>query len=100
MRWMKVAAVAIGALIVFMIVGTVVHLLMDVVFAAIVIAAIAVAVKVAAGRRKLPSARRDSYEEIREPKRAAPTVNVPPPAHTGVNVDDDLARLKREMGGN
>lgn len=103
MRWFKVAAVAVGVLVVFLVIGTVVHILMDVVFAAIVVAAIAIAIKVARSGRsnKLPRARRDSYEEhqIREPKRSAPTVVVPPAAHTKANVDDELARLKREMGG-
>jgi hypothetical protein len=100
MRWIKVALVAIGVLIVFMVIGTVVHFLMEAVFAAIVVGVIAVAIKVAAGRRKLPRSRRDSYSdrEISEPRRAAPTVNVPPPAPARANVDDDLERLKREMG--
>jgi hypothetical protein len=101
MRWFKVAAVAVGVLVVFLVIGTIVHILMDVVFAAIVVAAIAIAIKVASnGRRnKLPRARRDSYEEreVQQPRRAAPTVVVPPAAHTGTDVEDELARLKREM---
>ena len=101
MRWMKVALAAIGVLIVFLVIGTVVHILMDVVFAVIVVAAIAVAIKIASGRRKLPRSRRDSYRdrEISEPRRSAPrSAPPPPPAHAHVDVDDDLERLKREMG--
>lgn len=101
MRWMKVALAAIGVLIVFLVIGTVVHILMDVVFAAIVIGAIAVAIKIASGRRKLPRSRRDSYteREIREPRRTpAASPPPPPPARAHVDVDDDLERLKREMG--
>jgi hypothetical protein len=102
MRWMKVALAAIGVLIVFLVIGTVVHILMDVVFAAIVVGAIALAIKIASGRRKLPRSRRDSYSdrEISEPRRtttAAPPPP-PPPAHAHIDVDDDLERLKREMG--
>jgi hypothetical protein len=102
MRWMKVAAVAVGALIVFMVVGTVIHLLMEAVFLAIVVAAVAIAIKVAAGRRKLPRGRTEYG--VREP-RQAPKVTAPPvtparsTAHSTIDVDDDLARLKREMGG-
>lgn len=96
---MKVAAVAVGALIVFMVVGTIVHLLMDVVFAAIVIGAIAIAIKVAAGRRKLPRAERTHREyEIREPRQAPTVIATPPAAHNHADVEDELARLKREMG--
>jgi hypothetical protein len=101
MRWIKVALAALGVLIVFLVIGTVVHILMDVVFAVIVVGAIALAIKLASGRRKLPRSKRDSYaeREIREPRRTTPTVNVPPPpAPAHANVDDDLERLKREMG--
>jgi hypothetical protein len=101
MRWIKVALAALGVLIVFLVIGTVVHILMDVVFAAIVVGAIALAIKLASGRRKLPRSKRDSHaeREIREPRRTTPTVNVPPPpAPAHANVDDDLERLKREMG--
>jgi hypothetical protein len=99
MRWFKVAAVIVGIFVVFMVIGTIVHLLTDLVLAAIVVAAIAIAIKVAAGRRKLPRGQK-SYgdREIRETRRTGPTVIVPPAAHTTSNVDDELARLKREMG--
>lgn len=100
MRWMKVAAVAVGALIVFMVIGTIVHLVMELVFAALVVGAIAVAIKVAAGRKRLPRGRseRDEHQVIQTRPMSTPTVATPP-SHTGVNVDDDLARLKREMRG-
>jgi hypothetical protein len=101
MGWMKVALGAIGVLIVFLVIGTVIHVIVDLVIAAVVIAAIAVAIKIASGRRKLSRSRRDRYtdREISEPRKSAPTVNVPPPAaHSHVDVNDDLERLKREMG--
>jgi hypothetical protein len=99
MRWIKVAAFALGVLIVFSVIGTVVHLVMELVFAAIVVGAIAVAIKVAAGRRKLPRGRNEHKErEIRQPRPMSTPAVVPPSAAPKVNVDDDLARLKREMG--
>jgi hypothetical protein len=104
MGWLKVAAVAVGALIVFMVVGTVIHLFIDLLIAAVVVGAIAVAIKAYTGRGRLPRGRRSSRDyELRSP-RADSTATAPPPppptttAHRTVDVDDDLARLKREMG--
>jgi hypothetical protein len=101
MGWLKVAAVAVGALIVFMVVGTIVHLFIDLLIAAVVVGAIAVAIKAYTGRGRLPRGRRTYRDyELRSP-RADSTANAPPPAAQrapGVDVDDDLARLKREMG--
>jgi hypothetical protein len=99
MGWLKVAAVAVGALIVFMVVGTVVHLFIDLLIAAVVVGAIAVAIKAYTGRGRMPRGRRsDRNFELRSP-RADSTATAPPPtAHRTVDVDDDLERLKREMG--
>jgi len=117
MRWFKVAAIGVGILIAFLIVGavigTVLHLLTDLVIAALVVGAIAVAIKVARSRRQVsgPKAER----EVREPdnpqyNRPLPRADVepvstpyPPPSRpvkpATQDVDDELARLKREMGG-
>ena len=111
MRWFKVAAIAGGILIAFLIVsaviGTVLHLVIDVVIAALVVGAIAVAIKVARSNRQV--SRKRSEREVREPEyRPLPradvepvSTNVPPrqSAHSAQDVDDELARLKREMGG-
>jgi hypothetical protein len=100
MGWLKVAAVAVGALIVFMVVGTIVHLFIDLLIAAVVVGAIAVAIKAYTGRGRLPRGRRSDRDfELRSP-RADSTATAPPPptAHRTVGVDDDLERLKREMG--
>jgi hypothetical protein len=106
MRWIKVAAAVVGVLIVFMVIGAIVHLVMDLVFAALVVGAIAVAIKVATGRKKLPRGRDERQERrVREVEtettvRYRPPMADPPAASRAkVNVDDDLARLKREMGG-
>ena len=102
MGWLKVAAVAVGALIVFMVVGTVVHLFIDLLIAAVVVGAIAVAIKAATGRGRLPRGRR-SYQdrdyELRSPRAESRPTAPPPAAHRTADVDDDLARLRREMGG-
>ncbi|MBV9379261.1 MAG: hypothetical protein JOY82_02365 [Streptosporangiaceae bacterium] len=108
MRWIKVAAVVGGALIVFFVLDSLVHLVLGLlttlVFVALVAGGIAVAVKIAAARRNKEvrgsSRRRDEYEVREEPRPGIVAVPTPPPpAHSTVNVDDELARLKREMGG-
>ncbi len=107
----------IGILIAFLVVGavigTVLHLLTDLVIAALVVGAIAVAIKVARSRRQVPG--KKAEREVREPdypqyNRALPRADVepvstpyPPPSRpvkpATQDVDDELARLKREMGG-
>ena len=112
MRWFKVAAIAVGILVAFLVVGsvigTILHLVIDVVIAAAVVGAIVVAVKVARSRRQVSGSKAE--REVREPDReqysrplpradvepaAPPPSPVRPAAH---DVDDELARLKREMG--
>ena len=114
MRWFKVAAIGVGILIAFLIVGavigTVLHLLTDLVIAALVVGGIAVAIKVARSRRQISGSKPE--REVREPdypqyNRPLPRADVepvstpyPPPARPATqDVDDELARLKREMGG-
>jgi hypothetical protein len=111
MRWFKVAAIAGGILIAFLIVsaviGTVLHLVIDVVIAALVVGAIAVAIKVARSNRQV--SRKKSEREVREPEysRSLPRADVEPvstsvpprqAAPNSQDIDDELARLKREMG--
>jgi hypothetical protein len=114
MRWFKVAAIAGGILIAFLIVGTVigavVHAIFDLVIAALVVGAIVVAIKVARSSRQVSGKRRE--REVREPEYSRPlpradvepvSTNIPPrqpaqSAHSAQDIDDELARLKREMG--
>jgi hypothetical protein len=109
MNWLKVAAVAIGALLVFLVVGSVVHLIMTLLGYLLVAALVAgggyVAYKIvtSGGRRELRrgrgrrSERRQVRQDYAEPD---PGFGVPPtePRPAAGNVDDDLTRLKREMG--
>ena len=92
MRWFKVAAIAAGVLIAFLVVSSVIGFLIEAAMAALVVAVIVLAVKVAYYRQQVSRNRQDS--EIREPRYSSPL-----PRHNMRDVDDELARLKREMGG-
>jgi hypothetical protein len=105
----KIAAIAIGAIVAFFVVGSIVHViisaLISVAIAALVVGGIVVAIKVARSNRQVSSKPKES--EIRESRSSAlPQVDLeqysaPRPAATrpsAQDVDDELARLKREMG--
>ena len=113
MRWFKIAAIGVGILIAFLIVGSVIgaifHVLTDLVIAALVVGGIVAAVKIASSRRQVSGKKaerevrdRDDYEQYSRP---LPRANVEPAAPrypsrpAAQDVDDELARLKREMGG-
>jgi hypothetical protein len=114
MRWFKLAAIGAGILIAFLVVGSVIgfviHAVTYLVLAALVVGAIAVAIKVASSRRQVSG--KKAEREVREPNdrqynRPLPRADVepvsnpyPPPSRPAAqDVDDELARLKREMGG-
>ena len=109
MGWLKVAAIAGGILIAFLVVGSVIgavfHILTDLVIAALVVGGIVVAIKVARSGREVT--RKKAEREVREPDYGRPLpradvepVSAPrPPRYTAQDVDDELTRLKREMGG-
>lgn len=114
MRWFKIAAIGAGILIAFLVVGSVVgfiiHAVTYLVIAALVVGAIAVGIKVARSGRQVSDKKAD--REIREPdytqnSRQLPRADVEPvstpypqPSRPNTqDVDDELARLKREMGG-
>ena len=118
MNWLKVAAIAIGALIAFLIVGSVVgfilHVLSYVVIAALVAGGGYVVYKIAtSGRgrevrdrhrdRELRDDyrrddRRDRRDDRRDDLRQQDYTPPPPPPPARPNVDDELNRLRREMG--
>ncbi len=111
MRWFKLAAIGAGILIAFLVVGSVIgfiiHAVTYLLLAALVVGGIAVAIKVASSRRQVSG--KKAEREVREPdySRPLPRADVdhvpapyPPPSRPAPqDVDDDLARLKREMGG-
>ena len=109
-NWFKVAAIGVGILIAFLvggwIIGFVIHAVLDLVIAAAVVGAIVVAVKMARSRKQV--SRKREEKQVREPdhseySRPLPRADVEPvypqPGRSsGPDVDDELARLKREMG--
>jgi hypothetical protein len=116
MRWFKVAAIAVGILVAFLVVGSVIgavfHILTELVIAALVVGGIVAAVKIASSRRQVSGKKaerevrdRDDYEQYSRPLPSADveratTPSPPQPSRPSAqNVDDELARLKREMGG-
>ncbi len=92
MRWFKVAAIAVGVLLAFLVVSSVIGFLFEVAVAALVVAVVALSIKVAVYRKQL--SRKGPDGEVREPRYSSPL-----PRHNTRDVDDELARLKREMGG-
>jgi membrane protein implicated in regulation of membrane protease activity len=91
MRWFKVAAIAVGVVVAFLVVASVIGFLLEVALAALVVAVVVLAVKVAFYRRQVSRNRRDS--EVRGPASSSPL-----PRHLWRDIEDELARLEREMG--
>jgi hypothetical protein len=111
MRWFKVAAVGVGILIALIIgwavVGFVLHAVEFIVIAALVVGAVAVAIKVARSGKQISHKRAE--REVREPEYsrslprtdvepAATSYSAPPSRPNTQDIDDELARMKREMG--
>ncbi len=112
MRWFKVAAIAAVILIAFLVVGSVVgfviHAVMELVIAALVVGAVVVAIKVARSGKQVSG--KKAEREVSEPDSHRPlpradvepystSVPTPPPRQipNTQDIDEELARLKREM---
>jgi uncharacterized membrane protein YebE (DUF533 family) len=114
MRGWKIAAIAIGALIAFFLVGTIVHVIISALITVAVVAAIGgaiyVAIKLSRSNKQVTSKQedhevRDRYagskalEGVDLDRYTAPTPTPRPASRPNTqDVDDELARLKREMG--
>jgi hypothetical protein len=114
MSLLKIGAVVVGGIIVFFVVDSLIHvflgLLTAIAFVAIVGGGAYVAVKVAGARKRRQVKRRSTDDDDRQVRRQRTsqetTIAVPPVAATSPtvptaprhDVEDDLARLKREMG--
>jgi hypothetical protein len=113
MRLFKLVAIAAGILVAFLVVGSVIgfilHAVTTLVIAALVVGAIAVAIKVARSGKQVSG--KKAEREVRDsdfadysrplPRADVEPVATPRPAATRPStqdVDDELARLKREMG--
>jgi membrane protein implicated in regulation of membrane protease activity len=91
MRWGKVAAIAAGVVVAYLAISMVLGFLIEVAMIALVAAVVVLAVKVAFYRRQVSSDRRRS--EVREPRYTGPL-----PRRDARDVEEEMARLKREMG--
>jgi hypothetical protein len=115
MRWLKVAAIAVGILIAFLVVGSVMHFIITAVtylaIAALVAGGVFVAVKVARSRQQVEGKKAEREVSDRDYKQysrplprsdiepaAPPSYPARPASPAAQDVDDELARLKREMG--
>lgn len=92
MRWFKLAAIVVGVMIAFLVVSSVVGFMIEAVFALLVVAVVGLAVKVALSRQQVSWHRRD--REIRRPRYSRRLRR-----HDTPDVEDELTRLKGEMGG-
>jgi membrane protein implicated in regulation of membrane protease activity len=88
-RWLKVAAIVVGVMIAFLVISSVIGFLLEALIAVLAVAVIALAIKVAVSRKRVSWR---SNAELRRRSRSLRGRKAPDP-------DDDLARLKREMGG-
>jgi hypothetical protein len=116
MSWFKIAAIAGGIIIAFLVVGSVVHFILaavtTIVIAALVVGGIAVAIKMARSGKQVSRKRaerevrdHDSHESLPRGDVEPYSTSVPTPtqqprraAPNAADIDDELARLKREMG--
>lgn len=114
MSWFKIAAIAGGIIIAFLIVGSVVHFILaaitTIVIAALVVGGIAVAIKMARSGKQVSRKRADREVRDQDSHQPLPRADVEPystsapiqqprrAAPNPTDIDDELARLKREMG--
>jgi hypothetical protein len=91
-RWFKIAAIVVGVMIAFLVVSSVVGFLVEAAIAVLAVAVLALAVKVAFSRKQVSW--KGPRGEVRGPRSSRPLRR-----HNTPDADDELARLKREMGG-
>jgi hypothetical protein len=90
MGWFKVAVAAVGVFVAWLVFSSIIGYLVWGVIAALVIGAVVLAFK--AGRAGHKVSGQEGDRELGDPRSGVPRRPRPP------NVDDELARLKREMG--
>jgi predicted membrane protein len=114
MSWFKIAAIVGGIIIAFLIVGQVVHILFaaltTVIIAALIVGGAAVAIKMARSGRQISRKREEREVRDHDRHQPLPSADVEPystsvptqqprrAAPDAADIDDELARLKREMG--
>jgi uncharacterized membrane protein YebE (DUF533 family) len=102
MNWLKVAAVVIGALIAFLIVGEVVHVILALLGYVLIAALIAgggyIAYKVVTSSRRREVKDRHRDRQLRDDHHYRQADYPPPSASSRPDVDDELNRIRRDMG--
>ena len=113
MRWFKIAAIVGGIIIALLIVGQVVHFLFaaltTLVIAALVAGGAYVAIKMARSRKEVSGKQAEREVRDHDSRQPLPRADVEPystsvptqpprSAPKAQDIDDELARLKREMG--
>jgi hypothetical protein len=103
-NWLKVGAIVVGGIIVFFVVDSLVHLFLGMLTAIVFVAIVAgggyAAYKIAGARRRRQVKRRPEEPRVRQEQERR-TIAVPPVTPSSSarhDVEDELARLKREMG--
>jgi hypothetical protein len=108
MNWLKVGAIVIGGVVVFFVVNSVVHILLGLLSAIAFVAIVAgggyVAYKLLGARRRREVRDRPQGQRPRRQVETSdivvpPATPAPAPRPVQHDVEDELARLKREMGG-
>jgi hypothetical protein len=117
MRWLKVLAIAVGVVIVFIVASSLLHILYLIGIGLLVAAAIFLAFKGYEQyklaqrrheeRRQQRIQEREQRTQAREQRRPRPTIEaprqqpagLPPAASAPLDVEEELARLKRELPG-
>ena len=105
MRWLKVLAIAVAVVVVFVVISALSHILYLAGVGLLIAAALFAAFK-GWEQTKRARERREERRQQREERRANPSIEAPrqqptglPPAATssGFDVEEELARLKREL---
>jgi uncharacterized membrane protein len=91
MRWVKIAAILVGVFLAYLAVSMIIGFLIEAAVVALVVAVIVLAVKVAFYRKQVSSSR--SRSEVREPGYSSSL-----PRDHMRDLEEEIARLKREMG--
>ena len=118
MRWLKVLAIAVAVVIVFFVISALTHILYLIGVGLLIAAALFAAFKGWEQYKRTRERHEERRQQRREERRARPSVEAPrqqptglpieaprqqptglPPTATpsGFNVDEELARLKREL---
>jgi hypothetical protein len=104
MRGMKIALIAVGVIVAYFLVSMVIGLVFEVLILAAVVGAVVLGIKLYRSGRQVSAAHTDrAIGDYYHPQQREPDADSRPTARQYVqqhvqDVDDEIARLKREMG--